>query len=104
MSRGVSAREFIAALEADGFYKARTEGSHRRYKHSDGRAVTVAYHHTSDTFVIQDAFPHARRYPLDRRRSSTTQPYQIADKLLLAFFFAVCEPAMQPATTGMATR
>ena len=51
--RGVSAREFIAALEADGFYKARTEGSHRRYKHSDGRAVTVAYHHASDTFVIK---------------------------------------------------
>ena len=51
--RGVNAREFIAALEADGFHKARTEGSHRRYKHQDGRAVTVAYHHTSDTFVIK---------------------------------------------------
>ena len=51
--RGISAREFIKALEADGFYLARTEGSHRRYQHSDGPAVTVAYHHTSDTFVIK---------------------------------------------------
>ena len=50
--RGVNAREFVAALEADGFYKARTEGSHRRYKHADGRAVTIAYHRTSDTFTI----------------------------------------------------
>ena len=38
---------------ADGFYLARTEGSHRRYKHRDGRAVTVAYHKLSDTFVIK---------------------------------------------------
>ena len=47
--RGVNAREFIAALEADGFYKARTEGSHHRYKHKDGRAVTVA----TTNFVIK---------------------------------------------------
>ena len=51
--RGVNAREFIASLEADGFYKARTEGSHRRFKHADGRAVTVAYHKLSDAFVIK---------------------------------------------------
>ena len=49
----MNAREFIAALEADGFYKARTEGSHHRYKHNDGRAVTVAYHKLSDNFVIK---------------------------------------------------
>ena len=51
--KGVSAREFVAALETDGFFLARTEGSHRRYKHSDGRAVTVANHRESDTFVIK---------------------------------------------------
>ena len=51
--RGISAREFIKAIEADGFYLARTEGSHRRYKNKDGRAVTVAYHHTSDTFTVK---------------------------------------------------
>lgn len=51
--RGISAREFISALEADGFYEARTEGSHRRFKHPDGRGVTVAYHKLSDSFTIK---------------------------------------------------
>ena len=51
--RGVDAKTFIRALKDDGFSEARVEGSHHRYKHPDGRAVTVAYHHTSDTFVIK---------------------------------------------------
>jgi predicted RNA binding protein YcfA (HicA-like mRNA interferase family) len=51
--RGISAREFLSALEDDGFYEARTEGSHHRFKHPDGRAVTVAYHKLSDTFPIK---------------------------------------------------
>ncbi|MBI4461131.1 MAG: type II toxin-antitoxin system HicA family toxin [Acidobacteria bacterium] len=50
--RGVNARDFIRALLDDGFCDARTEGSHHRFKHPDGRAVTVAYHKLSDTFTM----------------------------------------------------
>ena len=50
--RGVNARIFVRALLDDGFFDARTEGSHHRFKHPDGRAVTVAYHKLSDTFTI----------------------------------------------------
>jgi predicted RNA binding protein YcfA (HicA-like mRNA interferase family) len=42
--RGVNGREFIRALETDGFVKIRTEGSHRYFKHPDGRRVTVSCH------------------------------------------------------------
>lgn len=50
--RGLTARQFIRALQADGFRLARTRGSHRIYRHPDGRRVVVAYHALSDTFPI----------------------------------------------------
>ena len=51
--RGASARQFIRALHADGFFLARApRGSHRIYRHPDGRRVVVAYHHLGDTFPI----------------------------------------------------
>jgi predicted RNA binding protein YcfA (HicA-like mRNA interferase family) len=50
LPRGVGARQFIRALHQDGFELARTRGSHRIYRHSDGRRVVVAYHRLSDTF------------------------------------------------------
>jgi predicted RNA binding protein YcfA (HicA-like mRNA interferase family) len=50
--RGLSARQFIRALEADGFILQRVRGSHRIYRHSDGRRVVGAYHALSDTFPI----------------------------------------------------
>jgi len=51
--RGTTARQFIRALHADGFFLQRTNrGSHRIYRHPDGRRVVVAYHHLSDTFPI----------------------------------------------------
>ena len=50
--RGVNARTLIRALLDDGFSEARTEGSHHRFKHPDGRAVTVAYSRQNDTFTI----------------------------------------------------
>ena len=51
--RGTSARQFIQALHADGFILARTpRGSHRIYRHPDGRRVVLAYHHLGDTFPI----------------------------------------------------
>ena len=50
--RGLDARTFIRALSEAGFVESRVEGSHRRFKHKDGRGVTVAYHKLSDTFPI----------------------------------------------------
>ena len=50
--RGLSARHFIRALEADGFQLQRVRGSHRIYRHADGRRVVVAYHALNDTFPI----------------------------------------------------
>jgi len=50
--RGITARQFIKALQSDGFVLKRTRGSHRIYRHPDGRRVVVAYHRLSDTFPI----------------------------------------------------
>ena len=51
--RGTTARQFIRALHADGFFLQRTtRGSHRIYRHPDGRRVVVAYHHLSDNFPM----------------------------------------------------
>jgi predicted RNA binding protein YcfA (HicA-like mRNA interferase family) len=48
--RSLTARRLIVALLADGFALARQRGSHRLYRHLDGRRVTVSCHHSSDTF------------------------------------------------------
>jgi predicted RNA binding protein YcfA (HicA-like mRNA interferase family) len=48
--RSITARHLITALEADGFTLNRQKGSHRHFKHPDGRRVTVSFHHASDTF------------------------------------------------------
>lgn len=50
--RGLSARQLVRALEADGFILQRVRGSHRIYKHADGRRVVVAYHALGDSFPI----------------------------------------------------
>jgi predicted RNA binding protein YcfA (HicA-like mRNA interferase family) len=51
--RSLTARELIAALVRDGFYFVRQTGSHQRYRHADGRRVTVAPHGTGDTFTVK---------------------------------------------------
>lgn len=51
LPRGVSARRFIRALEADGFTLQRVSGSHRIYKR-DSRRVVVAYHALNDSFPL----------------------------------------------------
>ena len=43
----------ITALTRDGFSFLRQTGSHQRYKHADGRRVTVAPHGGGDTFTIK---------------------------------------------------
>jgi predicted RNA binding protein YcfA (HicA-like mRNA interferase family) len=50
--RGVSARQFVRALQEDGFVLQRVRGSHRIYRHADGRRVVMAYHQLGDTFPI----------------------------------------------------
>ena len=50
--RGVTASQFIHALHTDGFTLKRTRGSHRIYRHADGRRVVVAYHRLNDTFPV----------------------------------------------------
>ena len=50
--RSITARQLAAALLRDGFELARQRGSHRRYRHSDGRRVTLSFHHASDTFPL----------------------------------------------------
>jgi len=51
--RSLTARELITALNRDGFYFVRQRGSHQRYRHSDGRRVTVAPHGGGDTFTVK---------------------------------------------------
>ena len=40
----------IRALVRDGFQLDSGHGSHRQYRHADGRRVTVTFHHQSDIF------------------------------------------------------
>jgi len=48
--RSITAREIIGALERDGFSLRNQSGSHRRYRHPDGRRVTVSFHRMGDIF------------------------------------------------------
>ena len=48
--RSITARQIVSALLTDGFQLQRQKGSHRHYRHADGRRVTVSFHHSSDTF------------------------------------------------------
>lgn len=50
--RNLTAREIMAALLNDGFVLARQRGSHRRYRHPDGRRVTLSFHHASSIFPL----------------------------------------------------
>jgi predicted RNA binding protein YcfA (HicA-like mRNA interferase family) len=48
--RSTTAREIIRALTRDGFALRNQSGSHQRYRHPDGRRVTVSFHRPGDTF------------------------------------------------------
>ena len=50
--RSVTAREIINALSRDGFEFSNQRGSHQRYRHADGRRVTVTFHRPGDTFPL----------------------------------------------------
>jgi predicted RNA binding protein YcfA (HicA-like mRNA interferase family) len=51
--RGLTAQELIHAREQDGFTFHRQTGSHQRYRHANGRRVTVAFHHPGGTFPVK---------------------------------------------------
>ena len=48
--RNISSRKIISALDKDGFVPDRQVGSHKLYKHPDGRRVTVTFHSSGQTF------------------------------------------------------
>ena len=41
-------REVVAVLERLGFLEVRQRGSHRQYRHPDGRGTTVPFHAARD--------------------------------------------------------
>lgn len=41
-------REVVALLEKLGFAEARQRGSHRQFRHADGRGTTVPFHQNRD--------------------------------------------------------
>ena len=45
-------REVIALLEALGFSEVRQRGSHKQFRHSDGRCTTVPFHAGRDVSPI----------------------------------------------------
>lgn len=45
-------REVVAMLERLGFSEVRQKGSHRQYRHADGRATTVPFHAGRDISPI----------------------------------------------------
>jgi predicted RNA binding protein YcfA (HicA-like mRNA interferase family) len=49
--RTLTVRVIIRALTRDGFLLDRQSGSHRLYRHPDGRRVTVTFHHSGQTFA-----------------------------------------------------
>lgn len=48
--RGLTAKKLVRAPLTDGFTLRRTRGSHRIYRHEDGRRV--AYHRLSDSIPV----------------------------------------------------
>jgi predicted RNA binding protein YcfA (HicA-like mRNA interferase family) len=69
--KSIAARDWIVALERDGFRLRKGRGSHHIYEHSDGRRVLVVYHKLSDTFgpkTIRQLLTSAGWHEADVRR------------------------------------
>ena len=49
--RNHAAREWVRAVEYEGFRRRKTGGSHHIYQHSDGRRVLLVYHNLNETFA-----------------------------------------------------
>ncbi|MFH0774909.1 MAG: type II toxin-antitoxin system HicA family toxin [bacterium] len=48
----LKSREVSSILEASGFSEVRQRGSHRQYRHLDGRCTTVPFHQGRDISPI----------------------------------------------------
>jgi predicted RNA binding protein YcfA (HicA-like mRNA interferase family) len=44
------AREWVRAVEHEGFRRRKSGGSHHIYQHPDGRRVLLVYHNVGETF------------------------------------------------------
>ena len=51
--RSLTTRQLIRALRKDGFAYLKSTGSHRHYKHEDGRLVIVPYDRSGATHPIR---------------------------------------------------
>jgi predicted RNA binding protein YcfA (HicA-like mRNA interferase family) len=51
--RSLTARELTGALLHEGFFFVRQRSSHHRYRHPDGRRVTVPFTRIGDTFATR---------------------------------------------------
>lgn len=70
------AREWINAVERDGFRRRKSRGSHHIYQHSDGRRVLLVYHNLHDTFgpkTIRQILESTRWTEEDVRRLGLTK-------------------------------
>lgn len=45
-------REVVALLEAQGFSEVRQRGSHKQFRHADGRCTTVPFHVARDVSPV----------------------------------------------------
>jgi len=45
-----TARDWVKAVERDGFYRRKHGGFHNLYQHSDGRRLLLVYHKSGETF------------------------------------------------------
>ena len=59
------AREIARALEAMGFVEVRQRGSHKQYRHADGRGTTVPFHGSRDVspFLLRQIIRDIRIAP-----------------------------------------
>lgn len=49
-TKKLTARELVKALKKEGFNCTTKKGGHLIFRHPDNRRVTIAYHHSGDTF------------------------------------------------------
>ena len=52
--KNATAREWLRALEREGFTRRKTKGSHHVYQHMDGRRVLIVYHKLGETFALNN--------------------------------------------------
>ncbi|MBI3695606.1 MAG: type II toxin-antitoxin system HicA family toxin [Acidobacteria bacterium] len=50
IDKNATAREWVRALEREGFRPRKSKGSHHLYQHLDGRRVLIVYHRLGETF------------------------------------------------------